>query len=662
MQHENEKAIKKALKDAVNPLLIGLRNELKNVAKELHDAQTGTGVIFTKGTMEEFADLKRAITPVKGVDYFDGVTPVKGTDYFTLEEQKEFLSSVTPKKGKDYFTAAEKLAFKKAVKPKKGRDYFDGETPVKGKDYFTDAEVSDFLSRVTPQKGIHYRDGKDGAPGKKGADGTQISAEDIRNKLESLRGTARLKISAIKGLEEWLERISLKDQSSPYAVGGSEEGGQGGGGATTWGLITGTLSDQSDLQAALDAKVTKNVSITGATKTKITYDAKGLVTGGADATTTDIAEGTNLYYTAARFNTAFAAKSTTDLSEGSNLYFTTARVLATALSGLSVTGSTIGASDTVLQAFGKLQNQINALVGGVNYQGTWNASTNSPSLSSGSGTKGYYYVVSVAGSTNLDGITSWALGDWAIFNGTAWQKVDNTDAVVSVNGGTGAVTVTVTGTSNRISVSGGTGLTPTIDISASYVGQTSITTLGTIATGVWQGTTVAVSYGGTGATTLTGILKGNGTSAFTAVTAPSGALVGDTDSQTLTNKTLGDAVNSITSPGTTTVGYLGIPQNSQSAAYTAVMADSGKHIFHPSSDANARTFTIPANASVAYPIGTTLTFVNETSQNVTIAITSDTLTLANSTTTGSRTPAQNGIATALKVASTKWIISGVGLT
>lgn len=177
--------------------------------------------------------------------------------------------------------------------------------------------------------------------------------------------------------------------------------------------------------------------------------------------------------------------SSTNVTEGTNLYFTTARVLATALAGLSITGSTITASDTVIQAFGKLQNQINGVLGGAIYQGTWNASTNSPTLTSGTGTKGYYYVVDVAGSTNLDGVTDWKVGDWAIFNGTAWQKVDNTDAVSSVNGAIGAVTITTTGTANRISVTGGSGLTPTIDIAATYVGQTSITTLGTVTTGTW---------------------------------------------------------------------------------------------------------------------------------------------------------------------------------
>jgi hypothetical protein len=121
-------------------------------------------------------------------------------------------------------------------------------------------------------------------------------------------------------------------------------------------------------------------------------------------------------------------------------------------------------------------------------------------------------------------------------------------------------------------------------------------------------------------------------------------------------------LSSCTVDGTNGVGYINIPQNSQSAAYTLVAADAGKHIFHPSTDANARTFTIPANSSVAYPIGTAISFVNMTSQVVSIAITSDTMYLAGTGTTGTRSLAQYGTATALKMTSTTWIISGAGLT
>jgi hypothetical protein len=158
--------------------------------------------------------------------------------------------------------------------------------------------------------------------------------------------------------------------------------------------------------------------------------------------------------------------------------------------------------------------------------------------------------------------------------------------------------------------------------------------------------------------TISGLAKGNGANALTAATAgtdylaPSGAL------GTPSSGTLG----ACTIDGTNGIGYINIPQNSQSAAYTLVAADAGKHIFHPSTDATARTFTIPANGSVAYPIGTAISFVNMTSQVVSIAITTDTMYLAGTGTTGTRSLAQYGTATALKIESNKWIISGAGLT
>lgn len=113
----------------------------------------------------------------------------------------------------------------------------------------------------------------------------------------------------------------------------------------------------------------------------------------------------------------------------------------------------------------------------------------------------------------------------------------------------------------------------------------------------------------------------------------------------------------------TSVSSTAIPQNSQSAGYTLVAGDAGKHILHPSADTTARTFTIPANSSVAFAIGTPITFVNQNGAGtLTIAITTDTMRLAGAGTTGSRTLAANGIATALKLTSTEWIISGTGLT
>jgi hypothetical protein len=139
-------------------------------------------------------------------------------------------------------------------------------------------------------------------------------------------------------------------------------------------------------------------------------------------------------------------------------------------------------------------------LGELNYQGTWNATTNTPTLTSSVGTKGYYYVVSVAGTTNLNGITDWQIGDWAVYNGTAWQKVDNTDAVTSVNGQTGTVVLTTTNIAEgtnlyytdaraRASISAGTGISynnstgvvtnSAPDQTVSLTGGTGISTSGT---------------------------------------------------------------------------------------------------------------------------------------------------------------------------------------
>lgn len=109
------------------------------------------------------------------------------------------------------------------------------------------------------------------------------------------------------------------------------------------------------------------------------------------------------------------------------------------------------------------------------------------------------------------------------------------------------------------------------------------------------------------------------------------------------------------------VGYKGVPINEQSAAYGLQLTDQGKSIVHPITDNNARTFTIPANGTVPFPVGTTITFINLIN-TVTIAITTDTMYLAGSGATGSRTLAAYGMATAVKVSSTSWIISGNGLT
>ena len=339
---------------------------------------------------------------------------------------------------------------------------------------------------------------------------------------------------------------------------------------------------------------------------------------------------------------------------------------------------------------------------------------------------------------------------------------DNFSEIYTALGTGSAITLTPTVTELNY-VDGVTSAIQTqLDAKSPTAGSSSITTLGTIATGVWNGTTITGQYGGTGvantgktitlggnlttsgahATTLTttgttgvtlpttgtlatldgtetfsnktltasvlgGIttsasgnivvkpftnileIQGDGTSvvgqiqlnchvnshgqkiasqphseaATNKLTLPGGTTIGnadavlvsDTSIQTLSNKTAGVATATSTA---SSLGYLGVPQNSQSANYTTVIGDAGKHIYVTST----ATITIDSNANVAYPIGTTIEFIAATGATVTIAITADTMYLAGTGTTGSRTLAAFGMATAVKVTATTWFISGFGLT
>jgi hypothetical protein len=185
-----------------------------------------------------------------------------------------------------------------------------------------------------------------------------------------------------------------------------------------------------------------------------------------------------------------------------------------------------GTSQSVLDTLTSLQSQITALSGFVNYKGTWNASTNTPTLVSSVGTKGDYYVVSVTGSTNLNGITTWTQGDWAIFNGTAWEKVDNTDLVTSVAGRTGAITLTTADVSGL-----GT-------IATQAANNVSIT--GGSITGI---TDLAVADGGTGASTASDARTNLGLVIGTDVLSPSGSAASLTSFPTFNQNTTGTASN-----------------------------------------------------------------------------------------------------------------------
>jgi len=135
--------------------------------------------------------------------------------------------------------------------------------------------------------------------------------------------------------------------------------------------------------------------------------------------------------------------------------------------------------------------------------------------------------------------------------------------------------------------------------------------------------------------------------------AATDTLVGTATADTLTNKTVGDTGTI----GTNALGFRGIPQNAQSSAYTLALTDNGKHISNTTGG-----WVVPANSSVAFPIGASVVLFNNSGASQTISITTDTLRLAGTATVGSRTLAQYGLATVVKVSATVWVISGAGLT
>jgi len=253
-----------------------------------------------------------------------------------------------------------------------------------------------------------------------------------------------------------------------------------------------------------------------------------------------------------------------------------------------------------------------------------------------------------------------------------------TAGTVAVGDGT-TINFTAAGQAGQVLTSNGASVPTWTTNGAGTVTSASVVSAngfaGTVAT---DSTTPAITI----TTSITGVLKGNG-SAISAATAgtdyiapPSGtALLKANSGGALDNAVAGTdyvapsgalgtpssgTLSSCTVDGTNAVGFKNIPQNAQTSSYTLVLSDAGKHIYRGTG--SSATWTIPANSSVAFPVGTAITFINMTATAVSIAITSDTMYLSSTGTTGTRTLAFYGSATAIKITSVDWLISGSGLT
>ena len=168
----------------------------------------------------------------------------------------------------------------------------------------------------------------------------------------------------------------------------------------------------------------------------------------------------------------------------------------------------------------------NAL-GALNYKGTWNANTNTPALASGVGTKGDYYVVSVAGATDLDGITNWGVGDWATFNGSVWQRVEGGADGNFVN-------LDVTGTANLdvVDIDGAVDMASTLQVDGAATFSSTIA-----GTALYSNTNGNTTTGGN----LRIGLTTNNTTKYTAITSTQYAYDTESEGFTLISATAADA-------------------------------------------------------------------------------------------------------------------------
>lgn len=413
------------------------------------------------------------LTVPKGLKGDDGKTPVKGEDFFTDEEINQFLTAATPVYKQDYLTEEELDAIKQeilgAAIPQKGIDYNDGANGEDGVSPDPEEIARIVLSQIPGP-----------IPGKPGKPGKDAEPAEVITRIKQLKGNDRLDITNIRNGEQIASALAGVSTLGKR-IDAFDERWHGGGITNISNNGTSVTNNGTSLNFAGTGVSSSVDGLGNVTLTFVAGAASSIAVG-----TTTVSGGTVGQVLTIGAGGILGSATVT----GTGTVTSVSVVTANGVSGSVATPTSTPAITLTLGAITPSSVAASGAVTGSNLSGT-----NTGDQTAGTGLSGTT-TLSVNTTQNITTLSNLTVAGFVqttsggVLSSAALTSGQVTTAL-GFTPGTGTVT-SVTGTTNRITSSGGT--TPAIDISASYVGQSSITTLGTITTGTWTGSVIASTY------------------------------------------------------------------------------------------------------------------------------------------------------------------------